>query len=71
MRAVRQGLSETIDQILADAEGAERRRSAESKAIKAAEETPRTEVGRGLRALAQSLRSPAPALSYADLKGAP
>ena len=56
-----------IDEVLADANAVSSRRTKEAAAIKVAAAQPRTEVARGLRALADDLRSTPNAITYGDL----
>ena len=67
MSRERPNLSLVVDEVLADASAATRRRDAEANAIKIAEAQPRTEVARGLRALAADLRASRDDVTYADL----
>lgn len=60
-------LSVVVDEVLADANAVSRRRSDETTAIKTAAAQPRTEIARGLRALAADLRSNDDSITYADL----
>jgi hypothetical protein len=63
----RQHLSLVVDEVLAEAKTASRRRAGEVAAIKVAEAQPRTEVARGLRALASELRTDSGSITYADI----
>lgn len=58
-----------IDGVLADARASGARRASEISAIKQAEQLPRTNLGRGLRSLANALRADRGDISYDDLKG--
>lgn len=62
-------LSLVVDEVLADAATSARRRADEVQAVKTAEVQPRTEVARGLRALAANLRDDSIDVGYADLPG--
>lgn len=65
----RSHLSLVVDEVLADARVVSRQRVDETAAIKVAAAQPRTEVARGLRALADALRSTPSSITYADLTG--
>lgn len=56
-----------VDEVLADANAVSQRRTKEAEAIKVAEAQPRTEIARGLRALAADLRSTPNSITYDDL----
>jgi hypothetical protein len=63
----RKHLSLVVDEVLTEANAVSARRTKEAAAIKVAEAMPRTEVARGLRALAADLRSNNDSITYADL----
>jgi hypothetical protein len=63
----RNHLSLVVDEVLTEANAVSERRTKEATAIKVAEAMPRTEVARGLRALAADLRSNTDSITYADL----
>jgi hypothetical protein len=63
----RNHLSLVVDEVLADANATAQRRANETAAVKVAAAQPRTEVARGLRALAADLRTGADQITYADL----
>lgn len=63
----RNHLSLVVDEVLAEANAVSSRRTKEAAAIKIAEAQPRTEVARGLRALAANLRSTPNTITYGDL----
>jgi len=63
----RKHLSLVVDEVLTEANAVSERRTKEATAIKVAEAMPRTEVARGLRALAADLRSNTDSITYADL----
>lgn len=67
MSTSRNHLSLVVDEVLAEANSTSRRRADEATAIKIAAAQPRTEVARGLRALASDLRADSGALTYDDL----
>lgn len=67
MSTQRSHLSLVVDEVLADANATAQRRAGEATAIKVAEAQPRTEVARGLRALAADLRASDDNVTYADL----
>lgn len=69
MSRSRQHLSLVVDEVLAEANASTRRRNDEARAIKVAAAAPRTDMARGLRALAESLRSSNEDITYADLAG--
>lgn len=60
-------LSLVIDEVVADATNASQRRARETEVVKTAAAQPRTEVARGLRALAADLRANTGDITYADL----
>lgn len=60
-------LASVLDDILVEATESKKQRAAEAEAIKVAEAAPRTELGMGLRALAQQVRTSSDDLSYGDL----
>ncbi len=62
-------IGSVVDDVLAEANAARARRDAETTAIKVAEAQPRTQLGRGLRSLADALRSSPDDVTYADLGG--
>lgn len=64
-----QKLANVIDDVIAEANAAAKRREDEVRAIKTAAAAPRTEIGRGLRALADQVRTAEDAVSYDDLRG--
>lgn len=64
-----QKLANVIDEVVAEANAAAKRRDDESRAIKTAAAEPRTELGRGLRALADSVRGFEDDVSYDDFRG--
>lgn len=63
----RNHLSLVVDEVLIEANAVARRHAGEAAAIKTAEAQPRTEVARGLRALAADLRGSSDAITYNDL----
>lgn len=63
----RNHLSLVVDEVLAEANAASQRHANEVAAIKVAEAQPRTEVARGLRALAAELRADSDPITYADI----
>ena len=67
MSNARNHLSLVVDEVLTEANAVSERRTKEAAAIKVAAAQPRTEVARGLRALADDLRSNADSITYADL----
>lgn len=67
MSNTRKHLSLVVDEVLTEAHAVSERRTKEATAIKVAEAQPRTEVARGLRALAADLRSNTDSITYADL----
>lgn len=67
MNRDRNHLHLVVDEVLADANAVSQRRTKEASAIKVAEAQPRTEVARGLRALAADLRSTPDSITYDDL----
>lgn len=69
MRHVNMG--RVVDEVLAEVNQARVQREAEIRAVKTAEAQPRTEIARGLRALANNLRMASDDVTYADLKGTP
>lgn len=58
-----------VDEVLADARASNARRAAEIETIKQAEQSPRTDLGCGLRSLADALRADRVDVSYDDLGG--
>lgn len=70
MSRARNHLSLVVDEVLAEANAVSQRRDDESRAIKAAEAAPRTDLARGLHALAASVRNDSIDVTYADLAGA-
>lgn len=60
-------LASVLDDILVEANAATKQRASEAEAIKVAEAAPRTELGIGLRALAQQVRTSSDDLTYGDL----
>lgn len=67
MSRSRNHLSLVVDEVLAEANAVAQRRAGEVAAIKVAEAQPRTEVARGLRALAAELRADSDTVTYADI----
>ncbi len=67
MNGARNHLSLVVDEVLTEANAVSERRTKEATAIKVAAAQPRTEVARGLRALADDLRSSTDSITYADL----
>jgi hypothetical protein len=70
MSRQRAHLSVVVDEVLAEANAATRRRDDESRAIKTAAAAPRTDLARGLRTLADATRGDRDDITYADLAGA-
>jgi hypothetical protein len=66
----RQHLSIVVDEVLAAANEATARKTAETHAIKVAAAQPKTETARGLRALADTIRTATDDVSYDDFMGA-
>ena len=60
-------LTLVVDEVLAEANGAARRRTAEATAIKVAAAQPQTELAREFRKLADNLRADSHDITYADL----
>lgn len=60
-------LSVVLDEVLVDANAVAQRRTSEIDAVKTAAAQPRTELGKGLRALAHDLRADANDVTYGDL----
>lgn len=63
-------LSAVLDEVLSSANAVSQRRAGESLAIKQAAAAPRTDLARGLRALADEIRSAPIDVTYDDLAGA-
>lgn len=63
-------LSLVVDEVLAEANEANRRRAGEDAAIKEAAAQPKTALARDLRALANGLRSKTNDVDFTDLTGA-
>lgn len=70
MSHIRNHLSLVVNEVLAEANAATQRRDGEARAIKAAAAAPRTDLARGLRALADEVRNAPVDITYDDLKGA-
>lgn len=70
MNRGRQHLSLVVDEVLEQATAATQRKTAETRAVKVAAAQPKTELGRGLRALADEARVASDDLTYADFAGA-
>lgn len=70
MNRTHQHLSLVVDEVLAEANAASHRKTAETHAIKVAAAQPKTETARGLRALADEVRTASSDVSYDDLMGA-
>jgi hypothetical protein len=66
----RQHLSLVVDEVLTAANAATQRKVAETTAVKVAAAQPKTEMARGLRALAAEIRTASDDVSYDDLVGA-
>jgi hypothetical protein len=64
-----QHLSLVIDEVLAEANTATQRKTAEAKAIKVAASQPKTEIARSFRALADDVRGMSDDVSYDDFTG--
>lgn len=62
-------IGSVVDDVLAEANAARSRREAETMAVKIAEAQPRTQLGRGLRSLADALRASTDDITYTDLGG--
>lgn len=62
-------ISTVLDQVLETAVETQRRQQAEREAVKVAAAVPRSELSRGLRDLASSLRADADDITYTDLGG--
>jgi len=62
-----QHLSLVVDEVLADANAVAQRKTAEVHAVKVAAAQPKTETARGLRALADEIRTASDDVSYDDL----
>ena len=61
-------LASVLDEVLVDATAAARRHTAETEAVKTAAAEPRTELARGLRALAREVRASTETIvTYGDL----
>lgn len=60
-------LATVLDDILVEANTASKQRADEAQAVKVAEAQPRTELGMGLRALAQQVRTSSDDITYGDL----
>lgn len=60
-------LATVLDTVVDEAKAAAAQRSAEVAIVKEAAAAPRTELGKGLRSLAQQLRSSKDDLTYGDL----
>ena len=71
MSRAQQHLSLVVDEVLAAANEAMQRKTAETTAIKVAAAQPKTEMARGLRALANEIRTASNDVSYDDLMGSP
>ena len=56
-----------VDGVVAEAHAMSARRASEISAVKHAEHAPRTDLGRGLRSLADALRADRDDVSYDDL----
>ena len=67
MSRARQHLSLVVDEVLADANAVSQRKTAEARAVKVAAAQPKTEMARGLRALANEIRTASDDVSYDDL----
>lgn len=67
MSRARQHLSLVVDEVLADANAVSQRKTAEASAVKVAAAQPKTEMARGLRALANEIRTASDDVSYDDL----
>lgn len=63
----RKHLSLVVDEVLDQANAAAQRRQDESNAIKVAAAQPRTDLARGLRGLADTLRGDHDDLTYSDI----
>ena len=62
-------LSLVVDEVLADAHTASQRKTAEATVIKVAAAQPKTEMARGLRMLANEIRTTSDDMSYDDFIG--
>lgn len=71
MSRAQQHLSLVVDEVLAAANEATQRKTAEATAIKVAAAQSKTETARGLRALADNIRIASNDVSYDDLMGTP
>ena len=63
-------LSLVVDEVLAEANAATQRKTSEATAIKIAAAQPKTEMARGLRALANEVRTASDDVTYDDFMGA-
>lgn len=66
----RNHLTLVVDEVLAAAGEASRRKIAETTAIKVAAAQPKTETARNLRGLAEQIRTASDDVSYDDIRGA-
>lgn len=69
MNRSRQHLSLVVDEVLAAANEATVRKTAEAHAVKVAAAQPKTETARGLRMLADTVRTATDDVSYDDFMG--
>lgn len=67
MSRARNHLSLVVDEVLAEANAATRRRADEARAVKEAAAAPRTDLARDLRKLADEVRNAPVDITYADL----